>query len=191
MSPPDGDGAKCIRHLIEIAEEVTAEPPRPLMREMPPADPFPVDALGDVLAPAARANHDRIRAPLAVCGQSVLAAATFAAQAHADVELPIGVGQAKPLSGYFVTVAATGERKSACDSEAGSPIRKREAALRETYAVNLPPYEDDKAAWEKAREFAIKSGNGDRAKIKDSLDKVGPPPVPPTHADTNLLRTNL
>jgi hypothetical protein len=25
---------------------VPAEPPRPLMRELPPADPFPVDALG-------------------------------------------------------------------------------------------------------------------------------------------------
>jgi hypothetical protein len=43
----------------------------------------------------------------------------------------------------------------------------------------LPPYEDDKAAWEKAREYAIKSCKGDRAKIRDSLDAVGPPPVPP------------
>jgi Protein of unknown function (DUF3987) len=119
MSPPDGNGAERIRHIVEMAEEVTAEPPRPLTREMPPADPFPIDALGDILVPAVSAIHDRIRAPLAVCGQSVLAAATFAAQAHADVELPIGVGQAKPLSGYFVTVAATGERKTACDIEAG------------------------------------------------------------------------
>jgi hypothetical protein len=44
---------------------VPAEPPRPLMRELPPADPFPVDALGPVLGSAARAIHDRVRAPLA------------------------------------------------------------------------------------------------------------------------------
>src|SRR5258707_4000007 len=94
------------------------EPPRPLMRHLPPADPFPVDALGDLLGAAARAIHDRVQAPLAICGQSVLAAATLAAQGHADVVLPIGQGQARPLSSYFVTVAATGERKSACDTEA-------------------------------------------------------------------------
>ncbi len=35
------------------AAEVKAEPPRPLTRELPPADPFPVEALGDVLGSAA------------------------------------------------------------------------------------------------------------------------------------------
>jgi hypothetical protein len=29
-----------------------SDPPRPLMREMPPADPFPIDALVDVLGAA-------------------------------------------------------------------------------------------------------------------------------------------
>ena len=40
-----------IRAIVENAEDEKAEPPRPLMRELPPADPFPVDALGDVLRP--------------------------------------------------------------------------------------------------------------------------------------------
>ena len=75
-----------------------AEPPRPLMRELPPADPFPVDALGEVLRAAAHAIHDRVQAPLAICGQSVLAAAALAGQGHADVVLPIGPGQPRPLS---------------------------------------------------------------------------------------------
>ena len=65
-----------VRSIIAAAPEMKGEPPRPLMRELPPADPYPVDALGEVLAPAARAIHDRIQAPLAICGQSVLAAAT-------------------------------------------------------------------------------------------------------------------
>jgi hypothetical protein len=73
-----------VRAIITMAPEVTPEPPRPLMREVPPADPFPVDALGEALAPAARAIHDRVQAPLAICGQSVLAAATLAVQAHAE-----------------------------------------------------------------------------------------------------------
>src|SRR5262245_47657467 len=93
------------RESVRMVEDVKAEAPRPLMRELPPADPFPVDALGDVLAPAARAIHDRVQAPLAICGQSVLAAADLATQAHVDVVLPIGGGQPKPVSNYFVTVA--------------------------------------------------------------------------------------
>src|SRR5262252_1936518 len=118
---------EAVGKIIADAPEAQAEPPRPLMRELPPADPYPVDALGDVLAPAARAIHDRVQASLAICGQSVLAAATLVTQAHADVELPMG--HAKPVSTYLVTVAATGERKSAVDCEALGPVRKREAAL--------------------------------------------------------------
>jgi len=98
------------RESVPTPKDVKAEAPRPLLREMPPADPFPVDAL-DVLAPAARAIHDRVQAPLAICGQSVLAAATLAVQGHADIELP--TRQAKPLTNFFLTVARTGERKTA------------------------------------------------------------------------------
>ncbi|HEX2151644.1 MAG TPA: hypothetical protein VHG31_06575, partial [Stellaceae bacterium] len=57
------DGAERMRDE-EKAEEVRPEPPRPLMRPIPPADPFPVDALGDVLGVAAHAIHDRVKAPL-------------------------------------------------------------------------------------------------------------------------------
>jgi hypothetical protein len=99
-----------VRAIVNTAPEVRPEPPRPLTRELPPADPFPVDALGDVLAPAARAIHDRVQAPAAICGQSVLAAATLAVQAHADLTLPIGGGRARPISNFFASVAATGER---------------------------------------------------------------------------------
>jgi hypothetical protein len=88
------------------APEAKLEPPRPLLREMPPADPYPTDALGNVLAGAARAIHDRVQAPLAICGQSVLAAATLAVQGHANVQLPMG--HAKPLSGLVTLVGLAG-----------------------------------------------------------------------------------
>ena len=104
---PDGFGAQQIRDIVASAEKVELEPPRPLMRELPPATPFPDEALGNILGPAARAINDRVRSPMAICGQSVLAAANLAVQAHGDVELPIGRGLAKPTSNFFVTVAAT------------------------------------------------------------------------------------
>jgi hypothetical protein len=60
MSPDPG----AIRAIIEQAEEMRVEPPRPLTRHMPPADTFPVDALGDVLGAAARASRNRPRRAL-------------------------------------------------------------------------------------------------------------------------------
>jgi hypothetical protein len=147
------------------------------MRELPPADPFPVDALGDVLGSAARAIHDRVRAPLAICGQAALATATLAVQGHANIELP--TGHTKPLSSYFVSVAATGERKSTADDEAQWPVRKREAVLREDFVDERLEYENDKTAWEEARDAAVKKAGGDRARIKQALDMLGPAPLPP------------
>ena len=174
---PHSAGAEAVRESVRMAEDVKPEPPRPLMRELPPADPFPVDALGDVLAPAARAIHDRVQAPLAMCGQSVLAAATLVVQAHADVQLP--TLQVKPLTNFFLTVAATGERKTSVDREALSPVRTRENALRETLDAERRDYDNSQLAWDKAREAAVKNGKGNRADIKAALDKLGPPPLPP------------
>ncbi len=155
------------------------EPPRPLMRALPPADPFPIDALGDVLGAGALAIHDRVQAPLAIGAQSALAFATLAVQAHADVVLPIGQGVAKPLSSYFVTIALSGERKSECDNQAGWPIKKREQALREKYDADLPGYINSKDAWDRARQIAKNRKKATRASIEAELNEIGPPPTAP------------
>ena len=177
MPPPDG--AAEVRRIVDMAEDVRPEPPRPLMRETQPADPYPVDMLGDVLGSAARAIHDRVHAPLAICGQSVLAAAALAGQGHADAVLPIGPGQARPLALYLVTVAASGERKSACGTEAMWPIRRREATLREAHDGDSLRYDNDRAAYDRAREAAQKAGKGDRGAIRAALDALGAAPLPP------------
>jgi hypothetical protein len=165
---------------IHAEEPLEREPPRLLMRESSPADPFPIEALGTVLAPAARGINDRVRAPMAICGQSVLAAAALAVQGHANVVL--SNGQLKPLSIYCITVAATGERKSSCDDEATWPIRRREECLRERYESDLASYNNEKLAFEKSRDAAVKLGRGakpDRAAMKAALDALGPAPTAP------------
>jgi hypothetical protein len=179
VSPHDPTGVARVRATIEDAQDARVEPPRPLMRELPAPDPFPVDSLGDVLALAARAIHDRVQAPLAVCGQSVLAAATLAIQGHADVVLP--TGHARPLSSFLITVAATGERKSAVDTEALRPVRRREAALREAYEGEAIAHRNALDAWDAARKFAIKSGKGDLNAIGAALGALGPAPQAPLH----------
>jgi hypothetical protein len=143
-----------VRAIVGSTLDQKAEPPRPLTRELPPADPFPVDALG-----------------------TVLAAATLAVQGHANVALPMG--HAKPLSSFFVSVAATGERKTAADQEAAWPVRKREAMLRAAFPDEHRHYENAEAAWKKARDAAARKGKGDLARIKQMLDALGPAPPPP------------
>jgi Protein of unknown function (DUF3987) len=175
MSPPDG--AAAVRQIIGMAEDVKPEPPRPLMRELPPADPYPIDALGSVLGPAACAIHDRVQAPIAIGAQSVLGAAALAVQGHADILLPIGPRHARPLSCFLITIALSGERKSACDSEAMWPVRQREAALRAQNDGDSPRHANDRAAYDRARETAMRSG--DRDTIRAALDALGPPPTPP------------
>jgi Protein of unknown function (DUF3987) len=99
---------------------------RPLQRTPPPAAAFPVDALGDILGPAALALENAIQAPLAICANSVLAVAHLAVQAHADVEID---GRVYPLSEFFMTVGESGERKSAVDTIALQEHREYERRL--------------------------------------------------------------
>ena len=155
------------------------EAPRPLTREIAPSEPFPVDALGPVLKAAALAIHDRIQAPLALCAQSVLAAATFAVQNQADVVLPIGAGQPKPISSLFASIAASGERKSACDSEATRAIRDHQDFLAKQYREARAVYEDEDEVWKKAREVAKNKAKGDPEVMKLAFANLGPGPTPP------------
>lgn len=151
---------------------------RPLFRPSPPAPPFPVQALGP-LREAVEAMHARTQAPVAICAQSALAAATLAAQPHRDVELP-GGGR-KPLTGIFVSVAESGERKTTVDRVALAEVYRVEAEWREAAADQLHRYRADLAGWKEAEASIRKKGKGDRALIRDGLLNLGAEPKPPPH----------
>jgi hypothetical protein len=130
----------------------TEEAPRPLFRPPPPALDFPARALGP-LRDAAEAVQALTQAPIALCAQSVLAAVTLVVQAHRDVQLP-GGGR-KPLTGLFVSVADSGERKTSVDKLALTPVHRVEAQWREDNRGALNRYRADLAGWKEAAE-AIK-----------------------------------
>ena len=163
-----------IKRLNDEAEEFKQEGPRPLMRELPDPEPYPVRYLGQVLESAALAIQEKTQAPLAICAQSVLGAATLAVQGHADIELP--TGQAKPLSNFLVTVAGSGERKSACDTEALRAIKKHETALREQSDVELKDYKNKIESWEKQRSQVLndKTKYPSAAEKDQALAAIGP-----------------
>jgi Protein of unknown function (DUF3987) len=50
---------------------------------------------------------------------------------------------------------------------------------RRASGAPLPAYENDKAAWDTAREAARKAGKGNRTAIRVALDALGPAPTPP------------
>jgi hypothetical protein len=111
------------------------EGPSPLRRAVKPADPFPLESLGPILGGAAAAINRVIQAPVAICASSVLAAASLAVQHIANAEVD---GRVYPLSLLMITIAESGERKSAVDKEAlraakiyeKENIRKYDAGLK-------------------------------------------------------------
>ena len=110
---------------------------------------------------------------------SALGAATLACQAHAEVQLP--TGQVRPLSSYFVTIGASGERKSSTDTEALWPIRKHEENLRQRYDDELPGYLNERDPWAKQRDQILSDRKSypDKAAKQRALDTLGPAPQPP------------
>lgn len=153
------------------------EPPRPLRRELSPADPFPLDALGAVLGDGAKAIVDKVQCPDALAANSVLAAASLAAQAHADVVLPT-TGRAHPLALFIISVAASGERKTTADRCALSAVRKREKELREQFEVDYASYAIKKRAYDVAVSRAEKT-KGDRAAVEAALRNISESPRAP------------
>ena len=125
------------------------------------------------------AIRDRTQAPDAVCAQSVLGAASLVAQARADVELPTGEG--RPLSLFLVTVAQSGERKSAADAFALAPVAAYERELVEANRADRVTHEHEMAAWKAQQKdiLADKKSHPTKELKQHALADLGPPPTAP------------
>lgn len=126
----DGDPeAQGPRHKLKTATPGMVQEwpePQPLRRELPPPEPFPTDALGNVLEQAALAMMEVIQSPVAICANSLLAGSALAVQGHADIVID---GRTFPVSSYFATVADSGERKTATDDATLKPHAKHQKAV--------------------------------------------------------------
>ncbi|MDQ0701742.1 hypothetical protein QF043_000534 [Pseudomonas sp. W3I7] len=113
------------------------QPPRPLIESNPVAQSYPVQALGGILGPAVERMAEVIGVPQALAAQSVLAASALATQGHAGLQLD---GRHYPLSLYLITVAASGDRKTAADRSALLPARQWEREQWQHYREQLFRY---------------------------------------------------
>ena len=154
--------------------------PLPLYREVAKGKPFPVESLGSTLGAMAKALHEAaVQSPMPICGTAVLAAAACATQALRNVELPIAGGQCKPLSLYFLTIAQSGERKTATDTKALRPINDRAAELQREYDESYLSYRNALDVWTGERQRILKDRKLTKEGRKFNLDALGREPLAP------------
>jgi len=151
--------------------------PLPLAPPLRTPRPYPVTALGDVLAGGAETISGKCQCAPALAAQSVLAVASLAAQRLADVQLPYG--QTRPVSLYFVTIAASGDRKSTVDNEALIPVRMHEKNLKQDYATAHEAWRVSYAAWAAQHRKIENDKNLDRVSREAELSALGPAPQEP------------
>jgi hypothetical protein len=125
--------------------------PTPLVPPVMPAVPFPTDALGPVLAPAARAIEEIVQVPAALAANTVLATAALAAQPLSNVQT---LGGVRPLSVFVLTILGSGDRKTAADDVAQLPIREHVKRMSLEFAKQMREYEATVAANKLARSKA-------------------------------------
>ena len=143
------------------------EPPQPLLEYQQAPLPYPVEALGDLLGPAVERLAEVIGVPSAMAAQSVLASAALVSQGHANAQLD---GRTYPLSLYLLTVASSGDRKSAVDHLALKAARDWERQQWTLYAEKLKAYRAATSIMAKPKTST------DRAESKDGELSE---PVPP------------
>lgn len=177
---PDATAAD-VEALATVAPIAPAgHAPEPLRRPTPLPEPYPVAELGPIIRPACESLRRVIKAPDAVCAASLLAAASLATQGLANVEMH---GRSMPLSLWLLTIAESGERKSAVDREAMRGVREAERALEKAHAAAFELYEAELEQWTAQRDAikgAAKRGKGEGLpRLATSLRELGPPPPAP------------
>ncbi|RIH88892.1 hypothetical protein Mlute_00499 [Meiothermus luteus] len=164
--------------LLE-APEATIEAlwpePLPLYRDPEAPELFPLGALGPLEA-VARETLRVVQAPNALVGASFLAAASMATQGLANVVLD---GRTYPLNLYLLTIAESGERKSAVDEVATAPIRERQKALHLAQQEEYTRWQGQMAVWEAERKRLLADKRKGRAEKDAALEELGPPPPEP------------
>lgn len=164
----------------------TPEEPQPLVREIAAGAAYPVNALGP-LRPAVQAVQGMTQAPVAIPAQSALAVASLAVQGFADVDT---LGGVRPVSLYALTVARSGERKSACDAPLLTGLREFEREQAKARRDDLQSWENAFALWKGERDRILadaKKGKGEkRTAAQADLEALGPEPAAPPSADRTV-----
>ncbi len=171
---------------LNSAREFKLPPPkvefkefRPLVRELCEPEAFPTDCLVPALSAPIKTAGRIVQVPEALAANSFLAVASLVAQAHANISID---GRVHPLSGYYASVAMTGDRKDATDDVALKSVTEYQQQLQFEYQSKLLDYSNAKEAFEKKRSAKSSAKNNEDknvAEIQEQLKSMGCPPEPP------------
>ncbi|MCM2560920.1 YfjI family protein [Lutimaribacter sp. EGI FJ00015] len=168
------------------AIQYTPEGPQPLVRDIAPGVAYPVHALGP-LRNAVEAVQGITQAPIAIPAQSALSVASLAVQGFADVET---LGGPRALSLYALTIARSGERKSACDAPLMAALRDHEREQATAQRDAMESWRNAQALWKGERDRILldaKKGKGEkRTAAQADLESLGPEPDAPQSADRTV-----
>src|SRR6056297_2207827 len=168
------------------AIQYTPEGPQPLVREIAPGAAYPVHALGP-LRGAVEAVQGITQAPVAIPAQSALSVASLAVQGFADVDT---LGGPRAVSLYALTIARSGERKSACDAPLMAALRDHEREQATAQRDAMESWRNAHALWKGERDRILldaKKGKGERRTAAQAdLEALGREPDAPPSADRTV-----
>lgn len=162
------------------ASDAQAARPQPiaLTAERVEAIDYPVDELGPVLAQATKATAAHVMAPIALTAQSCLAAVSLAVQPHFDVVLP--TGQTRPTTLHLVTVAESGDRKSASDELMMQPVWAYQDSIEDEFEARKQDAAIAQSAWDESRKATTQQNkNRGREALEEAYRELGPRPDGP------------
>jgi hypothetical protein len=106
---------------------------------------YPINALHAAVRDAVWEVKNNLKAPDALITGSFLTAMSIAC---ADIEVELPTGQIRPPTLYVMTIADSGERKTATDSLVCAPIYEHDAKQAKVHAESLATYGVDMRYWD-------------------------------------------
>ncbi|WP_285675116.1 DUF3987 domain-containing protein, partial [Paralimibaculum aggregatum] len=167
-----------LRDACAAAPEIQPALPKPIILQTTKARAYPVESLGP-LRDAVEAVQERSMAPVALCAQSALAAASLSVQGFADIET---LGGVRPVSIYALSIAGSGERKSASYAPFMDVIKQVEREAMQAHRTTLGSWRNRHAIWKGRRDSILgtaRQGSGALDATNADLDALGPEPVAP------------
>lgn len=170
--------------IMQVQQPNGTSEPLPLIRDFPPAQKFPTDALGP-LQEIVETVQKASQAPIEIAAASALSATSLIVQGHANVET---LGGDKPLSLYMLTIARSGERKSSCDAPIISAIKNFEKQQAKAMERAIMMFQNHQEIYriERSKITALlkrKSEPITREEAERQFELLGPEPTPPPSTD--------
>lgn len=126
--------------------------PQPIIESNITKD-YPINALPYGIKDAVEEVTSSVQCPIALTASSAIAAISLASQGLVDVRRDIGLEG--PISIYTMTIAESGERKTAVDKKFSLPILKWEEEQRQKLKEKLMEYKALLKAWEAEKEGVL------------------------------------